>query len=289
MARISVNFDSTIDYGDPSAITPGKSNLPPGIQVGEPLSGIEETSDRFIRIDSDSLLTQHTTAATIAKHHAKGDYLEDFTEARSAGRRERIWISPQHHANCSIGPPYPFDSLQTIDVALGIRLYKGERPLTKEDLAQGEWSTGPDASVMWMFTDALEAIHMIRFDPALGYALKEYTVVGRSGRRRLHLVCSDFKRVGDAMFPFHVDRENIGENADGSDRVAIRITLAVKDYDLVLAGKDAPLLATFPAGAVVYDERSKFQLPASKEPRAWSDDQIKEAIATANDHPNVHH
>jgi hypothetical protein len=172
----------------------------------------------------------------------------------------------------------------TLDMALGLRLYRDSHWLSPQAIDSAQEIPAGDANIVTLRITNLgeqNTIHDLRFDKRLLYALVYYRCTFGPGTDSYEEITnSDFQRQGNVFLPMHIVRRGRYIDTTGNPRHPLTYTLTVQRYRL---GDPANLPASYqmawPAGHKIYDSRLKQVIDVGPTTRPLTDDDIRAQLA----------
>jgi hypothetical protein len=167
--------------------------------------------------------------------------------------------------------------LKYIDIALGLRAYRGNEWLSGETLEKADIEAHDDGRVSLRWLDGPRNEHVYYFDPELGYALVSYT---RSGRGVVLSTIDnfEFERIDGLFLPFRSIYTEYRTEA-GRSAPSQRVTIDVDEYKL---GDDRNAKDDFriewPLGSSVTDARTGVMVSVMSRPQKLDDETLANAV-----------
>jgi hypothetical protein len=166
----------------------------------------------------------------------------------------------------------------TLDLGLGLRMYRAQEYLTRQDLEKGELTIMPDKVVLTL-RGVYNSKNAFEFDPKIGFALRRYSVTASDGFIFLTVECDEFKQYANLYLPMRVVRKDIYEDESKVKKVASTYSVHIEEYAVDdPANTPESYLMLWPKGSRISDMRVHFELPVAREDRTWDDAAIADAL-----------
>ena len=185
-------------------------NAPSGAAVAD---GDETYDFAFSFLNGSARLdtaTAHETLADLQSKEAPGFAWQTSTIS-ATGKME--WLADQvdskgnHRPVGGISQIDAFPEQWTVDIGLGLRLYRGLHWLTKRDLAAGKEIPGENSDLFIIQIPGDNGmLHEMRFSKKLFYALVYYRCTFPSGSFE-DVMNSDFQQIGNVFLPRRIVRQ----------------------------------------------------------------------------------
>jgi hypothetical protein len=155
---------------------------------------------------------------------------------------------------------YPED--WTVDIALGLRLYRGSSWLSADELQHAVSDTHSDGLVELTINTEAGVEHRFRFDANRQYALIYYRCTF-SGKSFEEFEASDFKQFGVLSLPQHILRRTEYPDSHGNPRHPNGANKSASGIQI-----------QWPAGLKIFDSRANAVVDVGPSTRQLSDDDI---------------
>jgi hypothetical protein len=172
-----------------------------------------------------------------------------------------------------------FSPIDTMDIAMGLRLLGGRQWLTKNDLADMDEIAQPDSQVVVLHKlDGAGDVHELRFDKSLLFALVYYRCASPNGAYA-EIVNSDFHRQGNVFIPGKVVRSSsiVDSTRQVRHPLVFKITVeraAVNDPN----NTPSNYAIAWPAHLQLFDSRTNDRIEVGATTRPMTDDDIRQQL-----------
>ncbi|HUB27570.1 MAG TPA: hypothetical protein VL992_19245 [Tepidisphaeraceae bacterium] len=172
----------------------------------------------------------------------------------------------------------------TLDLALGLRLYRDSRWLTAHAIESAREISSADPNIVALRITNLgepNTIHDLQFDKRLLDALVYYRCTFGPGTDSYEEITnSNFVRQGNVFLPMHIVRRGRYIDTSGNPRHPLTYTLTIKSYHLGDASNNlAAYQMAWPANHKIYDSRVKQVIDVGPTTRPLTDDDIRAQLA----------
>jgi hypothetical protein len=282
LQNLVVNFSETRDY----YTHPPKGTDFTGDGVQGRLSRAESFDVRFSFLNGNAKWDRSTDPATLKYWSAKGlPAIASQTESiSSTGRVEQLtnqqFITGRRMLFGGFDQLNEFSPLETIDVALGLRLFGSRQWTKKDDLAEMDQAPSSDNSIVELeCTDVGGHKHQLRFDKRLLFALVYYRCSDDHGNS-VEIVNSDFHQAGSVFVPGKIVRTS--NLLDSGGRVWHPLVFTIQVKHATVNGLDNTLdqyAIAWPAGLHLFDARTNDQVDVGATTRPFTDDDIRTQLS----------
>ncbi len=167
----------------------------------------------------------------------------------------------------------------TLDLALGLRLFREQAWLTKAAIGDAKEGPSPDRNLLILQVQGNNGlVHELHFDKRLLYALAYYRGTFADGTFE-EIINSDFQRQGETYLPQKIVRRSQYTDSSGKPRHPITRTLTIAKY-VLNDPQNVPsrFLIDWPGGLKLFDTRMNEIIEVGSTTRPLSDDVIRRQL-----------
>jgi hypothetical protein len=277
--NVKASFDLVTQYDvDPKLPTP-----PQVVQVDAVRT--ESGSGTWSFLNGSARLSFAPDDRTIKYYAKRGlDYDKQETTIMSGGvKSESLYGASNGHGgerfSGGIENIDRFPEEWTLDLALGLRLYRSKSWLVTDDIVGANElpSSDPNALVLQIQGDG-GVIHELHFDRRFFYALVYYKCLFPEGSYE-DVVNSNFHRFGNVFVPLNIVRSGHYVDTSGKWRSPIVRTLRVTKFLINdPSNVESEYEMIWPANLRIYDARIRQPLSVGPTSRSLSEDDIREQL-----------